>query len=177
MATPKKVQEVEEITDLLKGSSLTILTDYRGLNVTQLQTFRSGLRDHDSSFRIVKNTLTGIAADNAGLEDVRQYLEGPTALVTAGDDPVGPAKATQDFARTSRILTIKAGIFEGTVIPASEVERLASLPSREELLAKVVGGLNAPLSGLVNVLSGPIRSLAYVLQARAQQLGEDGASS
>jgi large subunit ribosomal protein L10 len=175
VATPKKVQEVEQITELLKASSLTILTDYRGLNVTQLQAFRRGLREHGSSFRIVKNTLTGIAANSAGLEDVRPYLEGPTAIVTANDDPVGPAKTTQDFARTTRILTIKAGILEGTVIPASEVERLASLPSREELLGKVVGGLNAPLYGLVSVLSGPIRSLAYVLQARAEQLGQDSA--
>jgi large subunit ribosomal protein L10 len=177
VATPKKVQEVEEIAELLKGSPLTILTDYRGLNVQQLQTFRGGLREHGSSFRIVKNTLTGIAADNAGLDGVRPFLEGPTALVTSSDDPVGPAKTTQDFVRTSRVLTIKAGILEGSVISAEEVERLASLPSREELLGKVVGGLNAPLYGLVSVLSGPIRSLAYVLQARANQLGEEGAGS
>jgi large subunit ribosomal protein L10 len=177
VATPKKVQEVEEITELLKGSSLTILADYRGLNVQQLHTFRGGLREHGSSFRVVKNTLTAIAADNAGLEGVRPFLEGPTAIVTSTDDPISPAKATQDFARTSRVLTIKAGILEGSVIPASEVERLASLPSREVLLGKVVGGLNAPLYGLASVLSGPIRSLAYVLQARAQQLGEETAGS
>jgi large subunit ribosomal protein L10 len=169
--TPKKVQEVEEITEILRESSLTILTDYRGLSVTQMQQFRAGLREHDSQFRVVKNTLTGIAADNAGLGEVRPLLEGPTAIVTSKDDPVGPAKAVQDFVRSSRILQIKGAILEGAVIPASEVERLASLPSREELLAKVVGGINAPLYGLVSVLSGTIRSLQYVLQARAEQLG------
>lgn len=177
MATPKKEQEVAEITELLKGSTLTILANYRGLNVAQMQTFRRDLRDSEARFRVVKNTLTGIAATNAGLEEIHPFLEGPTAIVTSGEDPVGPAKTTQNFARTSRTLEIKAGVLEGNLIPASEVERLASLPTRDELLGKVVGGLNAPLAGLVGVLSGPVRSLAYVLQARAEQLGGDGASS
>lgn len=177
MPTPRKEQEVAEITEILKGSTLTILANYRGLNVTQMQTFRRDLRESDSKFRVVKNTLTGIAAGNAGLEEIKPFLEGPTAIVTSGEDPVGPAKATQTFARTSRTLEIKAGVLEGNLIPASEVERLASLPPRDELLAKVVGGLNAPLSGLVGVLSGPVRSLAYVLQARADQLGGENASS
>jgi large subunit ribosomal protein L10 len=174
--TPKKFQEVEEITELLKDSSLTILTNYRGLSVSQMQEFRKQLRDNGASFRVVKNTLTGIAADNAEMSEIREFLEGPTAIVTSGEDPVGPAKATREFARTSRILEVKAGVLEGSLIPASEVDRLASLPSREELLAKVVGGLNAPLAGMVGVLSGPIRGLAYVLQARANQLEESGGS-
>ncbi len=177
MPTPEKEKQVEEIAELLKGSNLTILANYRGLNVTQMQSFRRNLKEQDSSFRVVKNTLTGIAADNIGMSEIREFLEGPTAIVTTGDDPVGPAKATNDFARSSRILEIKAGVLEGTIIPAAEVERLATLPSRDELLAKVVGGLNAPLYGLVGVLSGPIRSLAYVLQARAAQLEEGGEAS
>jgi large subunit ribosomal protein L10 len=172
--TPKKYQEVEEITELLKGSSLTILTNYRGLSVSAMQNFRKDLREHGASFRVVKNTLTGIAADNAEMSDIREFLEGPTAIVTSTEDPVGPAKTTRELARTSRILEIKAAVLEGSLIPAEEVERLATLPSREELLAKVVGGLNSPLAGMVGVLSGPIRSLAYVLQARAAQLEESG---
>lgn len=174
MPTPKKMQEVQEITELLKGSSLTILTHYRGLSVTDMQTFRKNLRESGASFRVVKNTLTGIAADNAEMGYIREYLEGPTAIVTSGEDPVGPAKATREFARTSRILEIRAGVLDGALVSADEVERLATLPSREELLAKVVGGLNAPLAGMVGVLSGPIRSLAYLLQARASQLEENG---
>ncbi len=175
MPTPKKMQEVEELTELLKSSSLTILTHYRGLSVASMQSFRKNLRDNQASFRVVKNTLTGIAADNADMSHIREYLEGPTAIVTTtGDDPVGPAKATREFVRTSRILEIRAGVLNGALVSADEVERLAMLPSREELLAKVVGGLNAPLAGMVGVLSGPIRSLAYVLQARASQLEESG---
>jgi large subunit ribosomal protein L10 len=174
MPTPKKFQEVEEITELLKGSPMTILTNYRGLSVSQLQEFRKQLRENGGSFRVVKNTLTGIAADNVEMSDIREFLEGPTAIVTTTEDPVGPAKTTRDFARSTRILEVKAGVLEGSLIPASEVERLATLPSRDELLAKVVGGLNAPLAGMVGVLSGPIRGLAYVLQARASQLEENG---
>lgn len=174
MPTPKKMQEVEEITELLKGSSLTILTHYRGLSVTAMQSFRKSLRESGASFRVVKNTLAGIAADNAELGEIREYLEGPTAIVTSGEDQVGPAKATREFARSSRILEIRAGVLDGALVSAEEVERLATLPSREELLAKVVGSLNAPLAGMVGVLSGPVRSLAYVLQARASQLDENG---
>lgn len=174
MPTPKKYQEVEELTEALKESPMTILTNYRGLSVAQMQEFRRQLRESGGTFRVVKNTLTGIAADNAEMSEIREFLEGPTAIVTTTDDPVGPAKATRDFVRSSRILEVKAGVLEGSLIPASEVERLATLPSRDELLGKVVGGLNAPLAGMVGVLSGPIRGLAYVLQARASQLEENG---
>lgn len=170
MPTPKKVQEVEEITNLLQNATLAILTDYRGLNVADLQGLRAQLRPHDSNIRVVKNTLTNIAAERAGL-DLKEFLAGPTALVTAMDDPVQPAKVVNDFVRSSRVLQIKGAILEGQVIPASEIERLASLPSREVLLGKVVGQVQAPLYNLVGVLSGTIRSLQYVLQARAEQLG------
>lgn len=170
MPTPKKVQEVEEITNLLQNATLAILTDYRGLNVADLQGLRAQLRPHDSNIRVVKNTLTNIAAERAGL-DLKEFLAGPTALVTAMDDPVQPAKVVNDFVRSSRVLQIKGAILEGQVIPASELERLASLPSREVLLGKVVGQVQAPLYNLVGVLSGTIRSLQYVLQARAEQLG------
>lgn len=171
MPTPKKVQEVEEITDLLQRATLAILTDYRGLTVSDLQGLRAQLRPHQSGIRVVKNTLTGIAAERAGMSDMRPLLAGPTALVTAEADPVQTAKIVSDFARTSRILQVKAGVLEGQVIPAAEVERLATLPPREVLLARVVGGVQAPLYGLVGVLSGTIRSLQFVLQARADQLG------
>lgn len=169
--TPKKVQEVEEIGQLLTSATLSILTDYRGLSVADLQGLRAQLRPHESTVRVVKNTLTGIAAERAGLTDLQPLLTGPTALVTAMNDPVQPAKIISDFARSSRILQIKGAVLEGQVIPASEIERLATLPPREVLLGKVVGGLQSPLYGLVGVLAGTIRSLQYVLQARAEQLG------
>lgn len=175
MPTAKKVQEVEQIGDLLKNNSLSILADYRGLSVADLQSLRAQLRQYDSNIRVVKNTLTAIAAENAGFGSLGSLLQGPTALVIGRDDPVGPAKTVNDFARTSRILQIKGGILDGRLISAQEVESLASLPSRDVLLGRVVGGMQAPLYGMVSVMSGVIRSLAYALQARADQLGGEQA--
>lgn len=171
MPTPKKEQEVAELTELLRDNQLTILTDYRGLTVTDLQNLRTQLRPFASNIRIVKNTLTVIAAQNAGVESVQPLLEGPTALVYGADDVVGPAKVVNDFVRTSRILQIKGGLLQGQIISVSEIEDLANLPPRDVLIGKVVGGIQSPLYGLVGVLSGTIRSLAYVLQARADQMG------
>ena len=171
MPTPKKVEEVKEITELLSNTQLAILTDYRGLSVTDLQNLRRQLRPHEASIRVVKNTLASIAADQAGMGGLKDLLAGPTALVTAGDDIVAPAKVINDFVRTSRILQIKGALLEGQVIPASEIENLANLPPREVLLGRVVGGIQSPLYGLVGVLAGTIRQLGYVLNARAEQLG------
>ncbi len=171
MPTAEKVREVEELRDLLANSPLAILTDYRGLTVADIQGLRARLRPVGSNIRVVKNTLTKIAAEQAGVTGLDPYLEGPTALVTATEDPVAPAKIVTEFARTSRILQLKAAVLEGSVISAQGVEELASLPPREVLLGRVVGQMQAPVYGLVNVLAGTIRSLAYVLQARAEQLG------
>ncbi len=171
MPTEKKVQEVTEIAELLRTASLAVLTDYRGLSVADLQRLRAELRPHESEFRVMKNTLAGLAADQVGLGDIRPLLEGPTAMVIATAEPVAPAKVVNDFVRTSKILKVKGAVLEGQVIPAADIERLATLPPREVLLGKVVAGIQSPLYGLVGVLSGTIRSLAYVLQARAEQLG------
>jgi large subunit ribosomal protein L10 len=170
--TPKKEQEVKEIAELLQSARLAVLTDYRGLTVVELQRLRAELRPHESQFRVVKNTLASIAAEEVGLNEVRPLLEGPTALVIATAEPVAPAKVVSDFARTSKILQVKGAILSGQIIPPTEIEQLATLPPREVLLGKVIAGMQSPLSGLVGVLSGTIRSLAYVLQARADQLGE-----
>ena len=174
MPTPKKSQEIAEISEILKDAQLAILTDYRWLQVSDLQMLRSQLRPHSAGIRVVKNTLTAIAADNVGLSELRSTLTGPTALVYANEDPVAPSKVVSDFVRSSRILQIKLGVLEGQIIEAEGIEQLANLPPREVLLARVVGGVQSPLAGLVGVLSATIRSLAYVLQARSEQLGGSG---
>jgi large subunit ribosomal protein L10 len=171
MPTPKKVATVAELSESLRRAQLTIVTDYRGLKVSDMQSLRSQLRPLNAEVKVAKNTLTRMAARQIHLEALDPALEGPTALVVAYDDPVQPAKVVSDFARTSRILQIRAGLLQGALIRPEEVEALASLPSREVLVGRVIGGLAGPLYGLAGVLSGPIRSFMYVIQARLEQLG------
>ncbi len=173
MPTPKKVETVAELTEVLSRSKLTIIADYRGLSVADLQNLRGQLRPHNAELRVAKNTLTLRAAKANSMEGLDDALNGPTALVTAFDDPVQPAKVVSDFVRTSRILAIRAAMLEGALIGATDIEALANLPSRDVLIGRVVGGLASPLYGIVGVLAAPIRSLQYVLQARAAQLGGD----
>lgn len=177
MPTPQKAAEIEELKDLLSRSQLTILTDYRGLSVTALQDLRGRLRPLEAEFRVAKNTLTRIAAEQAGIEGLELTLEGPTALMFAHGDVVAPAKAISDFVRSSRVLQVKAGVMNAQVLKAQDVEAIASLPPREELIGKLVGLLASPMARTVGVLSGPSRSLAYLVNARAEQLGSGEAQA
>src|SRR5215210_1017859 len=110
MPTPQKATTIEQLTDQLSRATLTIVADYRGLGVGDLEGLRGSLRALNADFRVAKNTLTTIAADRAGIEGMRPLLEGPTALVLAYDDPVQPSKIVTDFVRTSRILTVRGGV-------------------------------------------------------------------
>jgi large subunit ribosomal protein L10 len=177
MPTQEKADAIEELANQLSRAKLAILTDYRGLNVAGLQGLRSTLRPLNAEFRIAKNTLTRIAAEKAGIEGLTPMLDGPLALVLAYEDVVAPSKAISDFARASRILTIKGGVLENAIVTAKNIEDLATLPSRDELLSKLLGVLNSPIQGLVNVLSGPPRSLVQVLSAYAEQQGQGVASA
>jgi large subunit ribosomal protein L10 len=172
MPTTAKAHAIDGLADSLQRAQLAVLTDYRGLKVSDLQTLRGTLRPFGAEFHVAKNTLTRIAAEQVGIDGLTPLLDGPLALMLAFDDVVGPSKAITDFARTSRILTVRAGLLNNQVITAGDVEALASMPSREVLLAKVLGLMVSPMARTVSVLSGPSRSLAYVLQARADQLAE-----
>ncbi len=171
MPTVQKAATIDELTEQLQRSQLTIVTDYRGLKVGDLQGFRSTLRPLDAELRVAKNTLTTIAAERVGITGLDEVLAGPTALVLAYGDIVGVSKAVSDFVRTSRVLTVRGGLLNQQLVGPTEVEAIASLPSREELLGRVVGMLASPMARTVGVLSGPGRSIAYLLQARADQLG------
>lgn len=171
MPTPRKEEAVRELTELIERSSAVIVTDYRGLSVSMLTDLRGQLRNADSEYHIAKNTLTVLAARSAGIEGLESALEGPTALAFALGDPAAPAKVLDDFARTSRILTIRAGLLNRRPLSADEVRELANIEPREVLIARVLGGLNSPIAGLVGVLNASISSIAYVLQARIDQLG------
>jgi large subunit ribosomal protein L10 len=170
MPTIKKAHTIKALAKTLKKSQLTVICDYRGLSVAQLQQLRTNLRPHGAQFSVAKNTLVGIAARQNGIEGLDQYLEGPTGVVMVEGDIVQAAKVISDFARTSRVLTVKGGLLGTAVISAADVEAVATLPSREELYGKVVGLLASPMARTVGVLSGPGRSIAYLLNARQEQL-------
>lgn len=176
MPTTKKAATIDELSDLLTRSHLTIVADYRGLGVSDLQGLRSNLRPIGAECRIAKNTLTAIAAERAGIDGMADLLAGPTALVLAYDDPVQTAKVVTDFVRSSRILSVRGGMLDKRFVGPPDIDALATLPSREELLGKLVGMLASPMARLVGVLGGPVRQLPYVLNARAGQLGADAPS-
>lgn len=176
MPTKRKSSEIELLQERFENSKMVILADYRGLSVAQMQDFRGKLRASDGEFRVSKNTLVRIAAERAGIEGLESFLEGPTAVVFANGDIAGSAKAVSDFARTSRILQVKAGVMDNQMLSAADVEAISNLPSREELLGKLVGMLASPMARTVGVLSGPSRSVAYLVNARTGQLAGNEAA-
>lgn len=161
----EKSQVVAEIKEKLEKASTVVLADYRGLTVAQVTELRVQMRAAGVDYRVLKNTLIRRAANEVGISGLDSFLEGPTA-VAFGADPVAPAKVLADFAKNIKVKTfaIKAGIVEGKVVGPEGVKALADLPSREVLLAQVLRGMQAPLSGMANVLQGPIRKLGYALE-------------
>ncbi|MDI6880500.1 MAG: 50S ribosomal protein L10 [Desulfitobacteriaceae bacterium] len=160
----EKAKLVAEIREKFDKATGVVLADYRGLTVAQVTRLRADLRQADVEYRVLKNTLVRRAANEVGVKGLDPYLEGPTALAFSAD-PVAPAKVLSDFAKTNKNFKIKAGILEGRVIGPDGVKALADLPPREVLLAQVLRGMQAPLSGMANVLQGPIRKFAYALEA------------
>lgn len=156
---------VQEIKGKLEASKGAVLTDYRGLNVAEVTELRTKLREVGVEYKVVKNTLARIAANEIGIEGLDGYLEGPTAIAYGIEDAVAPAKVLSEFAKAHKNLEIKAGILEGKVIDLDGVKALADLPSREVLLAKLLGSMQSPLYGMANVLQGNLRNLVYVLDA------------
>ena len=151
MATPTKVTAVEEITNDFKDSTAAVLTEYRGLTVAQLKELRRSL-GADTKFSVVKNTLTGIAAKEAGIDAFEGQLAGPTAIAFIKGDAIAAAKSLTDFAKANPKLIIKTGIFEGKALDASEVVALAALESRELQLSRVAGVLKAPMAALARTI-------------------------
>ncbi|MDN5348205.1 MAG: large subunit ribosomal protein [Clostridia bacterium] len=164
-----KIQIVNELKDHLEKSVAVVLTDYRGLKVAEMTQLRRKLREAGAHYKVVKNTLMRRAAEELGLQELNPYLEGPTAIAYSFQDPVSPAKILTEFARNNKNLELKAGVLEGKVIDLKGLQSLAELPSREELLAKVLGGMRAPLYNLVGILAALPRNLVYVLDAIRKQ--------
>jgi large subunit ribosomal protein L10 len=171
MPREEKVKVVEELSQLLSECSIGILTDYRGLTTAEMTDLRRSLRSSEIKYRVVKNTLARFAAEKAGKSDLVSYFEGPVAIAFGYGDIVLPAKVLADYVRAQKTtLTIKGGFTGDRLFTPADIESLASLPSTEILLAKIMAGMQSPIYRLVNCLSNPMRGLVGVLQARAKQL-------
>jgi large subunit ribosomal protein L10 len=171
MARPDKAAAVTELAQEFRASGGAVLTDYRGLTVKQLQELRRLLGDN-ASYAVVKNTLTKIAAEEAGVEGFTDLLVGPTAIAFIKGDAVEVAKSLRDFARTNPPLLIKGGILDGKTLTVDEIARIADLESREVLLAKLAGAMVASLQNAVFLFNAPLAQvarLAGALQTKAEQ--------
>lgn len=176
--SPAKIAVVNEMKEKLQSAQGAVLVGFTGLSVADVTKLRRKFREGNVEYKVIKNTLTRIAANEVGYEGLSEFLEGPTALAYSTEDAVAPAKILKEFIKETKTeaLTVKVGICDGQVIDAAGVEALANLPSREELLAKLVGSMQAPISGLVNVLQGNIRNMVYVLDAvRAKKAEQESA--
>jgi large subunit ribosomal protein L10 len=169
MPRPDKVEAVTEITADLKATDVYYFVDYRGLTFSEATELRARLAKVDASLKVVKNTLAKIAAADAGVEGLDELLQGPTAIAYCHGDPVRVAKTIQDFIKEKKKAAIRGGKLQRSMLTAPDVETLAALPSREQLIAQVVGAIAAPLTGLVGVLNGPIRGLVMVLTQVQEQ--------
>jgi large subunit ribosomal protein L10 len=164
MARPDKAAAVAELAKKFTSSQGAVLTEYRGLSVKALKELRRSLGD-DATYAVSKNTLTTIAAREAGVEGVEDQLVGPTAIAFIDGDPVVVAKGLRDFARANPLLVIKGGVLDGKFMSADEVRKLADLESREVLLAKVAGGMQGVLQQAISLVSAPLSQAARLLAA------------
>jgi large subunit ribosomal protein L10 len=161
----EKEKKVAEIKDDLSRAKIVVLTDFRGLNVAQMNNLRRTLRQDGVKYQVVKNTLTKIAAGEVGLDDLKTQLEGPMGIAYGFDDPLASVKALVKFAKENDKFSLKGGVFENKLLDEVNLKQLADLPPREVLLARVVGSMQAPLSAFANVLQANLRNLVYALQA------------
>ena len=169
MNRDQKAAVIEEVAGQIQEADAVFAVDYRGISVPQAAELRTKLRDADASFRIVKNTLTERAADQAGAEGLKELLEGPTAMTFVRGDAAAAAKALRDFRRATQLLEFKGGWMNGAALSPDEIDSIAQLPSREVLYGRLVGMVASPLTGLASAMGGLIGGLARQLQAMADQ--------
>lgn len=177
MPTKKNVQSVAELEEDFRASPLVIAAEYRGLSVDQMQGIRRAARQANSRFKIAKNTLARIAADNSGRPELKEFIDGPIGFLTTEGDPATAAKVLVKYIDDNSIeMTIVGGALDGEVLTADRVKMLAKLPSKEMLLAQLLGSMNSPITSMLRVMNGPVRALAIVLQ-RISELGATAAAN
>lgn len=172
MPSAKNITALEELSDKLSRSTVAVATELTGVSVNTMTELRRHLRDNGIEYKVVKNSLVERSADALGKPEVKELLEGPTAIALGYGDSIEPIKLLTEYIRSNRIqMAIRAAALEGRVFKGNDLSRLAQLPSKEVLAAQLVSQLAAPLSRLVNVLNNPLASLAVVLQQRVEQMG------
>jgi large subunit ribosomal protein L10 len=167
----QKAEQVDLLTEKLRRAKVALLTDYRGLTVTQLQDLRGRLRTGDVEYRVVKNTLARRAAAAAGVGDLEKELEGPVAIAFGYDDLSVPSKLINEWVRATRLkLDVKGGLVEGRVFNQEQVKQLADMPSRETLLSQLAGTIQSPVARLAGALQSPLSTLAGALESYQKKL-------
>jgi large subunit ribosomal protein L10 len=175
MLRQDKERVVAELAERLRTSETLIVADYRGLSMSEIDGLRTELLKHGARFSVVKNSLTKRAAEEAGVPELVELLEGPTAIAFVGDgDMVAVAKSLQDTARQTKILSLRGGILQGEPMSADQVRSLAALPPAEVLHSQVLGAVIGPLNAIVGLFTAPLRELVGVIDARITQLQEQG---
>jgi large subunit ribosomal protein L10 len=189
MPTQKKMDQVEELKQKFTESTIVVATDYTGLSVNAMTDLRRKMRESNVEYRVVKNTLTYLAADAAGRPQIKDIVQGPTCLAVGYEDPINVARALEEYIRVNRSpLAIKGAVLEGRTLTSDQVTALPKIPPKEQLVAQLLGQfqsplitfmgqLQSPLYRLLGTLNGPLASLAILLQQRAEQLKAQEAAS
>ena len=177
MPTELKEQKVAELAELFSNSSILITADYSGLPVGQMNEMRRALQAEGVKFRVIKNSLALLAADASGKPALKEVIEGQTGIAFGDGEPTVPAKALSDYIRRSRsALKILGAEFEGQALNPQQITQLATLPSKDQLVSLLLARMKSPMSGLVNVLNGPLGGLARVLKQHADNLAQETAA-
>jgi large subunit ribosomal protein L10 len=176
MQRSEKERVVAELAERLRSAETLMVADYRGLTMPEIDELRTRLLEAGARFTVVKNTLTKLAAEQAGTKDVLELIDGPTAIafLEADGDPVAAAKVLNETARARDVLVIRGGILEGSVVGDADIKRLAALPAADVLRAQLVGAVAGPLATVVGLFTAPLRDLVGVIDARIRQLEEQG---
>jgi large subunit ribosomal protein L10 len=170
MPTQRKVEKVSELSEKLGRTQVTLVADYRGLTVAEITDLRKRLREADAELIVAKNTLTLLAARDSGHEALEPLLSGPTALALAYSDAPKAARAINDFNRGPKKLSVRGGLLGTAMLSGDALDQVSKMPTRQQVLAEVVGGISAPITGVVGVINAAVSNVLYALQARIDQL-------
>ncbi|NIR51065.1 50S ribosomal protein L10 [candidate division KSB1 bacterium] len=172
MPKAEKIARVEELSKKLDEASSVFLTDFTGLNVQDIDELRRTFSAASVRYEVVKNTLARLSVQEAGCDGLLEFLEGPTAMAFGTEDPAAPARVIKEYSKKNENLKFKAGLFDGVLIGADQIDEIANLPTKEVLLSRLAGALGAPLSNLAGSLNGILSGLATVIDAVRQQKEE-----